>query len=569
MQLQILINHYKEDNQIVSRFLSSLEMQKGVDFEVLLYTDGGIKLDNNFLNQFDLKITYKYLPHVGVCHTRNELFDDSTAEYIMFCDIDDCFSSFDGLSSLIAAAQENEADIVGSPYQSEKIQDGKYIYSTYEKDTIRLHGKIFKRQYLIDNNIRFPDELETSGDMMFLWLAYALTDNCVWIENNFYIWKNYSNSITRHIKFAKLYHYPRTIKCYTLLAYDLIERERKDLFDKLISTTMAMLFLDSTGKEWINAPNDGLIKTNLAIKEYLLEFYEYYKTINFTIKQSCFYSMQLYNKIGINPKQYNDIDKWAESMLQLEEEKDVLIVGCGVVGANLKEELNALKPEIYDKYKDIDTRTVEKYKVVFICVDTPRTEETSCDISEVKNVILSQEAELYVIKSTILPGTTEELIKETGKCIVFSPEYSGGTQHCNNYEFDYTILGGDKKDCYEVVQLLQKVYDGRHQFRVTDSKTAELTKYMENSYLATKVSFCQQFYRIAEEIGVDYEELRELFVLDPRVNPSHTFVYRDKPYWESHCLDKDVSAIAEEFDGKFLKSVIEYNELCKGGNNDK
>ena len=69
---------------------------------------------------------------------------------------------------------------------------------------------------------------------------------------------------------------------------------------------------------------------------------------------------------------------------------------------------------------------------------------------------------------------------------------------------------------------------------------------MENSYLATKVSFCQQFYNLAEQIGVDYEELRELFILDPRVNPSHTFVYRDKPYWDTVCLNKDVIKFNEE-----------------------
>jgi UDP-glucose 6-dehydrogenase len=90
---------------------------------------------------------------------------------------------------------------------------------------------------------------------------------------------------------------------------------------------------------------------------------------------------------------------------------------------------------------------------------------------------------------------------------------------------------------------------------------------MENSYLATKVSFCQQFYRVAKQLGISYEELRELFILDPRVNPSHTFIYEDKPYWDSHCLNKDVIAIAEEYDMQLLKDVINFNEFCKIDNN--
>ena len=86
---------------------------------------------------------------------------------------------------------------------------------------------------------------------------------------------------------------------------------------------------------------------------------------------------------------------------------------------------------------------------------------------------------------------------------------------------------------------------------------------MENCWLATKVSFCNQFYEIANKNGIDYEELRELFILDPRVNPSHTFAYRDHPYWNSHCLNKDVPALAQWADAELIKAVIKFNEKQK------
>lgn len=256
----------------------------------------------------------------------------------------------------------------------------------------------------------------------------------------------------------------------------------------------------------------------------------------------------------------------------------VVIAGHGVVGKNLEREIKKLRPNIYDKYKpeenvcrDRQGRKVTElhYDIAFICVDTPLNDKYKCDITEVGKVIDEIDSDLYVIKSTVLPGTTARLMAETRKRIVFSPEYYGGTQHCNNFKFNFTIVGGIKEDCIKLVQALQNVYDARHEFHITDSKTAELTKYMENSYLATKVSFCQQFYVIAEKIGVNYEELRELFVLDPRVEKSHTFVYRDKPYWSSHCLDKDVPAIAEYANAKFLKGVIAFNEEMKKYNSAK
>lgn len=246
--------------------------------------------------------------------------------------------------------------------------------------------------------------------------------------------------------------------------------------------------------------------------------------------------------------------------------KSVLIVGFGVVGQLLYKELNSLHPDIVDKYKySVSTKDVDKrYDFAFICVDTPNNENGVCDVTEVKNAIEENDASIYVIKSTVLPGTTESIVTNLGKQVIFSPEYYGGTQHCNNFKFDFTVLGGNRDWCVQTQQLLQNVYDARHEFRITDSKTAELLKYMVNTNLAVRVSFCVQFFEIAESYGVEYEELRELFLLDPRTNPAHTFVYRDHPYWESHCLSKDVPAIADVNDARFLDALISYNDYCKG-----
>lgn len=170
----------------------------------------------------------------------------------------------------------------------------------------------------------------------------------------------------------------------------------------------------------------------------------------------------------------------------------------------------------------------------------------------------------FVLNLHVLFGTVDKLIKETRKRIVFSPEYYGGTKHCTNYNFDFTILGGNKKDCNDIIQILLPCYDGRHTFRIVESKLAEIEKFMENSFLATKVSFCQAFYNICKEENINYSELRELFILDPRVNPSHTYVYEETPYWDSHCLNKDVKAVAEQYNMELLKDVIKFNNKQKG-----
>lgn len=241
----------------------------------------------------------------------------------------------------------------------------------------------------------------------------------------------------------------------------------------------------------------------------------------------------------------------------------VLVIGFGVVGGNITSELYELDVDVYDSGKGIDERH-GRYDIAFVCVDTP-LDEDELDVTNVERAVFENDASLFVIKSTVNVGDTDRIASEYGKRVVFSPEYYGSTQHCNNFSFDFTILGGDGEDCAKVVQMLQNVYDGRHRFVITDARTAELAKLMENAWIATKVSFCNQMCDIADDEGVRYEELRELFLLDPRVGPSHTFVYRDRPYWDSHCLNKDVPALAGTHDAPLIEAVISFNEGRKQG----
>jgi len=245
--------------------------------------------------------------------------------------------------------------------------------------------------------------------------------------------------------------------------------------------------------------------------------------------------------------------------------KSVLIVGVGNIGGRLYREYSLLSPDRYDPFKGIDEKKDIRYDFAFIATDTPMLADGSCDLSQVRTALDETDAEVYVIRSTVPPETTEKLRAETGKRIVFSPEFYGTTQHSDErtFDFSFTILGGEKEDCNAVIQLLQEVYDARHRFRITDSTTAELTKYMENCLLAARVSFCVQFWEIAKEYGVSYPEMRELLLNDERFSRAHTFVYDAHPYWESHCFDKDLRAIAGASDAPLIDGLIRYNERCK------
>jgi UDP-glucose 6-dehydrogenase len=88
---------------------------------------------------------------------------------------------------------------------------------------------------------------------------------------------------------------------------------------------------------------------------------------------------------------------------------------------------------------------------------------------------------------------------------------------------------------------------------------------MENSFLATKVIFCNEFADIAAAFGVDYNELRELWLADYRIGRSHTDVYPNKRGFSGKCLPKDTSALVHSsekagFIPELLKEVRRINQ---------
>jgi len=244
--------------------------------------------------------------------------------------------------------------------------------------------------------------------------------------------------------------------------------------------------------------------------------------------------------------------------------KDVLIIGYGVVGKNMHQIFK--QADIADPHKGYKPK-FDHYDVGFVCVPTEMKEDGSCDISIVESVIEQYKdiVDVFCIKSTIPPGTTKELFLSNS---VFSPEYFGETIHANGSEYNFVILGGEYPNCKKVAAAYKQVVHSKIRIIFVDSTSAELCKYMENSWIASKVTFCNEFYRIAQQIGVDYNILRELWLQDPRINRSHTFVFDDTPYYQSYCLDKDIPALIEFAKGKgyspdFMRSVYEVNNKHK------
>lgn len=246
----------------------------------------------------------------------------------------------------------------------------------------------------------------------------------------------------------------------------------------------------------------------------------------------------------------------------------IAIIGAGAVGSAMAQMFRDVV--LYDEPKRIGTRPeVNAADIAFVCVPTPSADDGSCDTSIVEDVVSWIDGPIIVIRSTISPGTTRRLIGSTGKPILFQPEY--GPAETPDHPFNdlrnirWIILGGERKLARIVARAWKDVYSSDIVIQFTTPEAAELAKYMENAFLATKVSFCNEFYEIAERFGVDYDELRELWLLDPRMGKTHTFVFPDRRGFGGKCLPKDLAAILRSagsagYRAAFLEAVMAANE---------
>jgi UDPglucose 6-dehydrogenase len=254
------------------------------------------------------------------------------------------------------------------------------------------------------------------------------------------------------------------------------------------------------------------------------------------------------------------------------------IVGYGVVGKALAKvfhyDAGNSDVVIYDKFvKGMNSpgrrAALQQCGLVFIAVPTPEGPDGRCDLSEIEEVVTWVKP-VMCVKSTVPPGTVDRLAAQTGKAICFSPEYVGETTwHALKgiESHGFIIVGGEGSVCKLVIQAYQQFLGPLPHYYITDAKTAELCKYMENAFLATKVAFVNQFYDIAQGLGVDFNELRELWLADDRVGRSHTIVTAERGY-RGRCLPKDMASIihtAKKAGGApLLEAVDRFNdEVCR------
>lgn len=230
------------------------------------------------------------------------------------------------------------------------------------------------------------------------------------------------------------------------------------------------------------------------------------------------------------------------------------IIGQGFVGNAIYQKFK----NFYDVYTfDVKSNLcnssyeelIKKCNVIFVCVPTPMNEDGSCNIELVENVLkkLNKETKAtVVIKSTVLPGTTEKFNNVFENIsIVFNPEFlteRNAVEDFNNQ--NRIILGGPRPTTTELKQIYSTVFPNAYLIK-TGSTHAEMIKYFTNTFLSTKVSFANEMYELCNSLDLDYDKVVEYATLDSRLGKSHWSVPGpDGDFgFGGHCFPKDLSAI--------------------------
>jgi len=285
-KLDILVPQYKETDEIAKILLDSIAIQQNVNFDeigVIIVNDGtDIYLSDTLLQSYPFKIEYYKEEHRGVSGTRNSCLDHSTAEYVMFCDIDDLFFNACGLWMIFNELKQHSIDYYSSMFIEETRAIGDWgqmvpAYVNREHDSTFVHGKIIRRQFLIDNNIRWNEKLTIHEDSYFNCLchitAQRLTNNIQYCPTAFYLWKYREESICRRDPLYLNKTYVNMYESNTELVLECVRRDyREDAINLVVSMVYESYYLFNTDKWWIGEGHDYLLTTEKRFQQYWLTF---------------------------------------------------------------------------------------------------------------------------------------------------------------------------------------------------------------------------------------------------------------------------------------------------------
>jgi len=208
-----------------------------------------------------------------------------------------------------------------------------------------------------------------------------------------------------------------------------------------------------------------------------------------------------------------------------------------------------------------DVSVVQDCDLIFVTVGTPQNKTGAIDLSIIKKAMKSlgksirktKKQHIILVKSTVVPGTMKDVIlpilennskKKAGKDfgLISNPEFLQESTAIRDTEFPHAVvLGGYKTKFMKNIEKFFTKLHPKTPIIITNHQTAEMIKYANNSFLATKISFINQLSNICQKIpGANIDDIAKTIGLDPRIGK---LFLNAGPGYGGSCLPKDMKAL--------------------------
>ncbi len=229
------------------------------------------------------------------------------------------------------------------------------------------------------------------------------------------------------------------------------------------------------------------------------------------------------------------------------------IVGIGMVGSALKKYFieAGFDVYVYDINGEGSREEVNKADYIYICVPTPTIKDCCgrstfhCDTSIVDRAIsFIKGKKIIIIKSTVEPGFTERMQEaRPNHRFLFNPEFLTAETTDQDMKYpDRQIIGYTEKSLNLTKEVLKQLPLAQYEGIMTTTE-AEMVKYFNNIFLATKVTLANQFYDACQILNIDYERIKDAMGADKRIGRTHLNIFHGGfRGFGGSCLPKDLKA---------------------------
>jgi glycosyltransferase involved in cell wall biosynthesis len=292
-KIQFLVPQYKENEETISFLLDSIESQLHMDKKdmgVIICSDGGeYILDQKFLDKYSYDIEYVICEHRGVSATRNSALILSDADYVMFCDADDGFVSNIGVYSIIRSLELNpKSEMLSTKIFVENNDNGVPEFTIGDHNNTFVHGKVFKREFLISKELFFDERLKIHEDSYFCNLVALFAKNRANNDNIFYCWRKNPKSVSN-----QEYYFVKTMWRLLLTNHSLTNMMRKMNIDKAeisksVVDVVLQLYCEMQNNDWyLEEHKEYLDKTYGVLYWFITNNIEYYNSVSEDTLKMC------------------------------------------------------------------------------------------------------------------------------------------------------------------------------------------------------------------------------------------------------------------------------------------